>query len=136
MLQQSSTVFVSFYVAISLPTSLSDIFGKKSFDLQARRQAPTRHFYMIYGSSPLSLPPPPPPPLHGLARGEGKLRRRERKDDFWKDFWEAGRYLSVRDSMVIVHRNVRSENVDAFLITSSYYRCYLVISKPAIHRRQ
>ena len=129
ILQQSSTVFVSFYVAISLPTSLSDIFGKKSFDLQARRQAPITS--LLYDPHP-----PPPPPLHGLARGEGKLRRRETKDDFWKDFWEAGCYLSVRDSMVIVHRNVRSENVDAFLITSSYYRCYLVISKPAIQRRQ
>ena len=99
ILQQSSTVFVSFYVAISLPTSLSDIFGKKSFDLQARRQAPiTSLLYDIWEFPTL---PPPPPSLHGLARGEGKLRRRETKDDFWKDFWETGCYLSVLDSMVI-----------------------------------
>ena len=83
ILQQSSTVFVSFYVAISLPTSLSDIFGKKSFDLQARRQAPiTSLLYDIWEFPTLPPPTPPPPSLHGLARGEGKLRTRETKDDF------------------------------------------------------
>ena len=68
---------------------------------------PSRHFFMICGSSPLSLPPPPPLHSTDWLVARENFSRRETKDDFWKDFWETGCYLSVLDSMVIVHRNVR-----------------------------
>ena len=84
ILQQSSTVFVSFYVAISLPTSLSDIFGKKSFDLQARRQAPiTSLLYDIWEFA--TLPRPRSTPRIGSWRGK--------TSETWNERWFLERFL-------------------------------------------
>ena len=85
ILQQSSTVLVSFYVAISLPTSLGDIFGKKSFDLQARRQAPITSLLYDIWEFPTLPPPPRSTPRIGSWRGK--------TSETWNERWFLERFL-------------------------------------------